>query len=228
MTVTRDNLWFALPSEPPFVLDIDRYAIERFIAGEACQPDQSRRIHAELMPEPYLGDPFIAPVILLNLNPGYSAEDCRFYADASRRRACRDNLEHKRAAYPFFLLNPDYALFSGPRWWRAKLKQLIVETSLEQVARKVCCIEYFPYHSPKFGFGKLILESQRYSFDLVRRAIADRKIIVAMRARRLWENAVPELKSHHCLELNSPQSVWITRNNISEGGFDHIKKAIAK
>jgi len=180
------------------------------------------------MPEPYLGDPFNASVILLNLNPGYSVEDCRFYDDASRRRACRDNLEHKQAAYPFFLLNPDYKMFSGPSWWHAKLKQLIAETSLERVARMVCCIEYFPYHSPKFGAGNLILESQRYSFELVRRAITHRKVILVMRARRLWENAVPELKSYACFGLKSVQGVWITRNNVSDGGFDHIKRVIAE
>lgn len=219
-----NNPWFALPQEAPFVLEIDREAVDLFNATTRDQPDY--QLHTELMPEPYLGDPVNAPVILLNLNPGYSEEDVEFYADLSRRRACRDNLEHKSAQYPFFFLHPDFPDCCGTKWWRGKLKQLIAETSVEQVAQNICCIEYFPYHSRRFKSGKLTLESQHYSFELVRKAVDARKIIVMMRARRYWEEAVPALKTYDYYHLRSAQNVSITRGNISDGGFDLIKEAL--
>jgi hypothetical protein len=221
------NPWTRLPSEPPFVLDIDRERVEQFNAEE--KRSEKHRIHTELLPEPYLGDPFNASVFLLNLNPGYSPDDVNFYDNSAGRQAVLDNLTHMSSQYPFFMLNPDFKSFPGPSWWLGKLEHLIKATSLEQVAKKVFCVEFSPYHSQYFGAGKLELESQWYSFDLVQKAIEDKKIIIVMRAEAHWKCGVPGLrrmKGNNYYRLNSTQNVTITRNNLPDGGFDRIVEVI--
>jgi hypothetical protein len=62
------------------------------------------------------------------------------------------------------------------------------------------------------------LESQQYSFDLVNQAIDRFAPIVVMRAKRLWEQAVPRLIGYPRLfTLNSSQNVAISRKNCVAG-----------
>ena len=219
-----NNPWVNLPSKAPFILEIDHELVEKFNTDENRL--EEHRIHTELLPEPYLGDPFNASVFLLNLNPGYSPDDVKFYDDPKGRQAVLGNLTHEPSPYPFFMLDPEFENFSGPGWWRERLKYLIAATNEEQVAKKVCCIEYFPYHTQRFGTGKLELESQWYSFELVRNAIADKKIIVVMRAEAFWKYGVPELRRSSYYTLNSPQNVRVTPGNLPDGGFEHIVEAV--
>jgi len=59
------NPWLRLPSEPPYVLDIDKDDIKEFNLATSYSDYQ---IRTGIPPEPYLGDPINAPVMLLNLN----------------------------------------------------------------------------------------------------------------------------------------------------------------
>ncbi len=217
-----NNPWLALPLQPPFVLGTDKEQVEAF--NRSAKP--AYRLRTDLLPEPYLGDPANASIILLNLNPGYSPNDHVFYSDSGRSQACLNNLAHAAADYPFYLLDPCYREFSGPNWWYQKLRRLIESTSLKQVAKRVCCMEFFPYHSVKFDVGRLRLASQAYSFRLVREAIAAKKLILIMRARRHWERAIPELKGYPCYTLKSSQRAWITANNINNDGFEKLMEAL--
>ena len=59
-------------------------------------------------------------------------------------------------------------------YWNKKLKPLTLITSKEKVARNICKIQFFPYHSKKFkAISKKIhakegidnyLKSQKYNF----------------------------------------------------------------
>jgi hypothetical protein len=204
-----ENPWGNLPLIPPFVVDADKLAIQAFNA----QAKLEHKVHLEVLPEPYLGNP-LAPVVILNLNPGFGEETIPFhqrnhyFIDSLRR-----NLLHMQSGYPFYLLDPQNAASPGYQWWWKRLRILSEACGQKSVANGVFCVEYFPYASQNFAF-KGILESQRYSFHLVRKAIARGAIIVMMRGERFWVSQIPELSNYSNLfYLNSVQSVYITPNN---------------
>jgi len=70
------NPWTDLPATAPFVLPCDKEAIEAFNAS--AKPDHT--IHTEVLPAPFVGNP-TAPIVLLNLNPGYTKQHKQFVED---------------------------------------------------------------------------------------------------------------------------------------------------
>lgn len=215
-----DNPWTALPLEPPYVLESDVEAVRAFNDG-ALEP---RVIHLELIPEPFLGVPD-APVVLLNLNPGFTDDDLSWHEDPEFKAQSLANLAHRASPYPFYLLNPDLRA-PGVRWWTRKLRALIERVGLERVASRLLCVELFPYHSRRFGHGALGLPSQEYGFELVRNALGRNAIVVVMRGWKFWRAAVPELEEYpRRFALRSVQNVSITPRNCPEG-FDQIVAAI--
>jgi hypothetical protein len=206
------NPWIDLPTAPPFVLADDREQIARF----NHRANEITWIHEQLLPEPFLGDP-CAPVVLLNLNPGFSTEDEKFHTQAVFSRASRMNLAHKASEYPFYLLSPDVE-GPGRQWWQRRLAPLLKVASRQVVAKRICCIEYFPYHTRKFRHRGLRVPSQDYSFHLVREAIHRDAIIVLMRSHRLWYEAIDELRNHDRLyTLRSVQNTVMSRKNCPNG-----------
>lgn len=94
--------------------------------------------------------------------------------------------------------------------WESKLARLIKARGREAVARNILCVEYFPYQSYRFGHGRLQI-SQAYSIHLVRAALQRRALIVAMRAERIWRQAIPELADDPSLyRLCNPQNVVVS------------------
>ncbi len=214
------NPWTNLPKSEPYLLDSDKKQIFEF---NKKVTDAKYKIHYEILPEPFLGNPK-AKVVLLNLNPGFDIEDLSFHQNNEYFiKKCRDNLLHKASEYPFYLLDPKLSTSPGHKWWSGKLKDLIEECSLKKVANDICCIEFFPYHSIKFKKNKNIIESQNYSFYLVEKAIDRNALIIIMRAKDKWTETLPKLKKYKYYSLNSCQNVKVSRKNLSETkGFDNI------
>ncbi|HKD76960.1 MAG TPA: hypothetical protein VKB76_15750, partial [Ktedonobacterales bacterium] len=78
-------------------------------------------------------------------------------------------------------------------------------------------IEYFPYHSAKFHFNGRV-PSQQFSFDLVNQAFKRDAIVIQMRSKRQWIEAVPALQNYqHYFTLNNPQNVTISMGNCPVG-----------
>lgn len=162
-----NNPWKNLPETGPFLLESDREQILSF--NEKVKPIV--KIQHHVFPEPYIGNPK-APIILLNLNPGYADEDIAYYQDEFVFSLWKKNLLHEMMEYPFYILHPDFDQeLGGTKWWRRRLRQMIEICGVKKVANHICCIEYFPYHSVKFKPQKSILESQKYNFELVQNAI---------------------------------------------------------
>jgi hypothetical protein len=210
--------------EAPFVLPEDEAEVRRFNTRVTAD----KMLHLEILPEPFLGDPS-APVVLLNLNPGWNAQhDPINHARSDFIRANNANLRHEPSEYPFYLLDP-HLLPYRTLWWERRLASLISETSLRAVAQNVLCVEYFPYHSKRFKGGKT-LPSQLYSFALVSAAIERKAVILLMRAKRRWLEAVPKLYGYENLyEASSVQSAYVSRRNYNRTGregFDHALAAI--
>jgi hypothetical protein len=208
-----DNPWTQLPDEPPFVLPGEKAAIDAF----SQRVGNVHTIRMDYLPEPYLGDPK-APIILLSLNPGFADEDRRLFEDPYGRERGRGNLYHAPSAFPFYLLDPRLEFASGAAWWRNRLDALIRIAGDEIVANRVFCVEFFPYHSRRYKDLGHILDSQRYSFHLVEKAIDGRALIIVMRAWKRWCTHVPRLadydRLHICIDARRPN---ICPDNLPTG-----------
>ena len=217
------NPWAEFTLDFPFLLPSDY----RHIMAHNTKVSDSHKIRYDLLPEPYLGNPE-APVILLNLNPGFSELDIPFYEQDRILEMWEKNISHEPQPYPFYLLDPTIEEESGPRWWAKKLREPIELSSRKAVANTFCCVEYFPYHSKQFRPLKQILYSQQYSFSLVAKAIERNGQIILMRGEKYWVEAVPELSGHENLfRLKSTQNVSISRNNCPDG-FQVIEQELLK
>jgi hypothetical protein len=188
---------------------------------------EERRLRLDVLPEPYIGR-VDAPVVLLNVNPGYTPEDAQFTDNEGARDRWRRNVFHQSAAYPFYPLDPELAWAPTARWWTRRLGPLIAATDRAAVANSLLCVEYFPYHScrdPQFP-GEL--PSQAYSFDLVERAIDRGATILVMRGVRGWRRRVTRLNDHaRTVDTQNPQTASVSPG-VFPGVFDDIVQLLKR
>ena len=182
-----------------------------------------------MLPEPFIGLPE-APVVLLNLNPGFGPGDLEVHQRDGFRNVLRQNLVHGPLEYPFYFLDPTLAETPGARWWAGKLRWLLEQFEPKELARSIFCVEYFPYHSRRFrGARRLRLDSQQYGFELVRRAVARGAVVVVMRSGTRWIKEVPQLGGYaQAWTLHTPKNVVLSPGNFDAGGFDAVVSAIRK
>lgn len=212
------NPWADLPAAPPYVLDCDRRAIERFNKTASDR----HRIRLDALPEPLIGR-HDAPLVLLNLNPGYSPEDPEVHARNDVARLIRANLAQETPGFYYF--RPAFDGSPGGRWWRQRLGPIVKATSADAVARATLVVELFGYHSIGWKSGCYV-PSQAYSAALVQAAVARGAVVIAMRARRPWEQLVPALAVYERLfTLKSVQNVTISPRNCP-GGWDAVTNAV--
>ena len=215
-----ENPWRSLPGRAPFVLEEELEIIEEFNAKLKPNQQDKYHIHLNIIPEPYLGRPD-APVVLLNLNPGFSESDVAWHTeDPQFKRKVWANLLHEQASYHFYLLHPELERTQGYDLWNKRLRELMRDfgkvNGQKIVAENLLNIEYFPYHSKKYKAlpHDQILDSQKYSFHLVREAIQRKAIIILLRSVNLWEEAIPELIGYEKrFELNSKQAPYVSPGN---------------
>jgi hypothetical protein len=216
------NPWPELPNEPPYVLDMDRDSISRYNNRRAL----ASKVKVESVPEPFIGDPQSARVVLLNLNPYDSDDDRKAHCNAEFKRAMRVNLRHDRQEYPFYPLNPKFEQTACGVWWREHTRELLNAClDCARVAKRLLVIEWFPYHSKKFrSSSKRPCPSQGYSFQLALKMLDKNKLIVGMRSKKRWVEVdqrfggVPFLKS--------AQNPCISIRNCGEDLFKRIVEAL--
>ncbi len=164
--------------------------------------------------------------MLLSLIPGVSEEDRQVHARRSFRDAVQRNLRHAPQAYPFYYLDPAEE-GPGHAWCRRHLRPVLDRVPVEQVARRLLMVQFFPYHASSFGHERLRLPSQRYGFALVRQAVARDAVVVLLRSERLWLAAVPQLAGHARLyRLRSRQTSTLSPRNCPEG-FEAVVEALS-
>lgn len=213
------NPWLAVPEVAPYVLAADAEIIGHFNRSAS----RETRVDLSLLPEPFQGNPE-APVVLLGLNPGLSEEDTGIHADPLFAKRLRANHAHESVDYPFYLLHPEVR-GPGRNWWDRRLRRVLEIVPRERLAERLLCIEYFPYHSVRFG-ARLRVPSQEYGFYLARRAVRRGAVVIIMRSQRLWHAAVPELESYElAFRLRSVQNIAVTPNNCPLG-FPAVVRAI--
>jgi hypothetical protein len=167
--------------------------------------------------------------MLLNGNPGlYDKNKTFLLGNECFVQASRANRLHIKQEYPFYHLDPRLAGSPGYDWWRGKrgkLNSLIDLYGAEKVANEVCVIEYFPYHSVKFGHPPFV-SSQAYSWHLVKEGLKRNAIIILMRSKDLWFSAVPELEGYqNYYEVNDPRNPTISVKDCPKG-FPEIRKVL--
>jgi hypothetical protein len=214
------NPWLALPTEPPYLLPCDSEIIRTYNATHA---DQKYLVQDRVLPEPFVGKT-TAPVVLLNLNPGFEDGNIEEHARKEFQALVRGNYSQESAAFPLYYLDPSFE-GGGESWCEGKLRWLLELFGSKKLARSLLFVEYFPYHSRRFDHAKLELPSQEYGFDLVRSAIARGAVVVVMRGRTLWTRRIPELASYpRAFRPKSSQGAWVSPGNCE--GFDAIVSAI--
>ena len=217
-----DNPWQLLHATEPFVLDGDKTAVlhynKRF--PESKSPDTY--LHVELLPEPFQGRRD-APIVLLNLNPGFTKSDLQHSRTPHFIELSRQNLIHEALDYPLFYLDPKLQGSGGYYWWGRMLRKWFPSHDQQLIARSFLNIEYFPYKSREFDHRHPFVESQNYGFSLVKEAIERKALIILMRSERLWHRAVPELRTYPgYFKLKNIRRPTISRGNCGDECYDQI------
>lgn len=201
---------------------MDRDSIDQYSRSRR-NPD--KRIVVESIPEPFIGNPKSAKVVLLSLNPGDSEDDAKAHSDPDFRNAMMRNLRHEAQECPFYGLNPKFAWTACGIWWRAHTRRLHeAGLSWECISKGLLVIEWFPYHSKKSGLpSRPVCRSQEYSFQLAREMLGSR-IVVGMRSKKQWLNVVPSVENVPF--LRNHQNPHISPDNASAELFNRIIEAL--
>ncbi len=216
------NPWLEVPGQSPYVLDMDRNSIDQY---NRSVHNVNEKIIVESIPEPFIGNPQTAKVVLLNLNPGHSDDDANAHSDPDFRKAMMSNLRHEVQECPFYGLNPKFAWTACGQWWTAHTRRLHdAGLSWECISEGMLGVEWFPYHSRRSALPiNAVCASQYYSFQLVKDMLRS-KIVVGMRSKKHWLNVVPEVQNVPFLA--NPQNPHISPANTGTELFDRIVEAL--
>jgi hypothetical protein len=218
-----ENPWFMLHEQPPYELEIDRAAIEQY--NKKKKP--AHRIDTSLIPEPFIGNPKMAKLVLLNLNPGWDAYDAESHTNPNFKAAMLRNLHHESQNYPFYPLNPSFECTPCGKWWLKLTKKLIEGCDRISVSQRLLVIEWFPYHSMKSALPKrIVCESQRYSCHLAKEMQAKGALLVLLRSRAHW--AICKEEFSQLPVPHSTQNPVITPGNFGEDLFKCMKQAVCE
>lgn len=201
------NPWEGLKKKEPLVLPEDKDAVAQY---NEKYKDTPFEIKLDVMPVPFVGDVHKSEIVILMLNPKYN-DDTKINENDKYKEKLISVFKHKCHNHPFFCLDP--AIIVGKNYWEPKLKNLLtVYHNYETIAHKVSNIQYHPYSSKEFR--PIELDSQRYNFHLVRKAMQRDAIIVVARGKKYWHKAVPELVNYqHYVSLNSLRNPTLSPKN---------------
>jgi hypothetical protein len=202
------NPWIGLPDTAPFIAAVDRGVM-------AQHPAAAGRLLLDHLPVPYMGLPS-AEITLLTLNPGGRQVDTDYGTSFLERR--RRSLTFEGDG-PAFWLDPEGPHTEGYEYWTRRLRLLIEACGQEAVAKRILVAQYFPYQSLVWEPFPAVLPSQDFTFQIVRQAIRDKKLIVVLRSLKLWLRAVPELVGAERLHIKNPRSPYLTPANLGADGF---------
>ena len=216
-----ENPWRELPDTPPFVAPADAAQIAR-LSPRLRGPYE---LKLDLLPQPWTANVNTAEVILMALNPGFSEVDDVDLKNSDYAQQWRRTLTFSTRT-PFYFLDPAFARTSGFQWWHRRLRELIAVAGLEAVAKKVMCLEHFPYKSVRYQPLGVTLQSQQFTFELLRDAMRQGKQVVVMRSERIWLESVPELKAYPYIRLSNHQNPYLSRAQMSEQQFRQLASAL--
>ena len=192
------NPWLDLdlrPSDAPhFVLPGDAAVVDAYMAKQRG-PDFELATH--LLPEPWVGR-LDAPVVVLLANPGVAEReaDPQWRPSVAEFHRAKTTLRAKKLAMPYYWLDEELAETDGYEWAEQLFKRLVADAGREAVGNNMLTLSSHPYHSSMFDDRLRALPSQRFTLAVLRRAIANDALVVALRARKYWFTVLPELEAH--------------------------------
>jgi hypothetical protein len=130
--------------------------------------------------------------------------------------------------FPIFSLDSRWPAQAGYEYWTSRLRHLIKKVGIDHLAGRLMIVQYFPYQSRDYPPLREPLPSQEYTFDLVRRASEQGKLMVVLRAERLWLQAVPGLAERGYIIAHSPRSGHVSPGNLGEDGFRQVLERIVR
>jgi len=216
------NPWLDLTSQAPYLLEID----QKQIAAFAPRQNSNAALQLSSIPEPFIGNPETARVVLLLLNPGHDKDDPAAHSNPQLKQAIFRNLRHETQPFPFYPLNPAFSEAPTARWWIPCTRVLKKETGLsyKDLSERLLAIEWFPYHSKSSGLPtRRVCESQEYTFDLARKMIGN-QFVLRMRSVNHWAGV--DKRFRDVPALRNPQCCHISRRNTEPGVFEAIVKAL--
>ena len=217
-------------SDDELVLECDKAVID--VVNERYADNENHKIHTEIPPQPFIGNPLKARVLLLLLNPSWDESDIKTFSSPDLKKAMDANLKLEEADYPFYVLDPQHkklAEQSAIKWWSDCLSFCIdeisddKEKSIQLLSKNFAAVEFHGYHSKKYSSIPVTLPSQTFGFSLVKNAIKEEKLIIVARGKFEWECAVPELLNYeNRFDTKNKQQNWISPGNITNDGFARI------
>lgn len=210
------------------VLEQEQEIIEKFNNST----NETYKVHTEIMPAPFMGNVLTSPIVLLTLNPGYDEkeEEKNYYNEY--KLYWKNEIQHIHSVpeLPLFCLEDKYVEYSD--YWLKKFMSLISVSSKEKVAQNISIIQFFPYHTKKYKnipkrLLKGYLESQDYNFELVKQAIERKAIIIILRSKKLWFEAIPDLDNERTRFTNSALNTIQSEKNLG-GTFKEIVDILNK
>lgn len=235
---TTQNPWIDFTNAEK-ILPIDKEQVESF--NKKYEGDLKRQISTTDFPEPFIGNPKAAIYVLL-ANPGRNIQKeqalIQLIKEKGLEQKILQNLRHdfSNSEFPFYFLDPDFGEHPGAKWWQTAFNKLI-DGKMERrraIANEFFGIELFGYHTVKCERSLLYtsqykLASPEYSYDLVRKAIKENKIIILARAVGDWFNKVPELREYrNCYFLASNRGIQFSSRTISPGAYLEVENVIQK
>lgn len=226
--------------------------------GRKLKSDERRKIHADLLPQPIVGDLEHGKIFICSLNPGFSDDD---YDDEAK---IRDLLfaQLKQENATMFWLKKELEGTGGGKWWQRRFDQGDQSRSMvnnirlayaqngiiigkhdvfDMLSRVVVALELFPYHSKEMQWGALEQKSveEMRSFvhkELIPNAKVKNQIVCFTRAISKWGVTEEErAKYSKCVFCVSPEkSRRITFNvKLPLGAFiwkhlNHISNSFTK
>lgn len=147
------------------------------------------------IPEPFIGNPDTATLVLLNLNPGHSASDERDHACELIKAAIFRNLRHEHQEFPFYPFNPTFVGTGVAEYWRYYTATLQKDARLDDAtfSQRLMVIEWLPYHPERCGLKpRIACTSQLYSWDLARQRLMKPEVqLLRTRSRKHWRMPSP-------------------------------------
>lgn len=204
------NPWSATPAGPPYVLAEDA-------AGAGVY-------QLEKLPCPWSGPALTASVLMLMLNPGFSAEedhrdllDPRFLAMSRRQLNGVD---------PFPWLTPEWVTSGGGGYWNKRLRRLIEDLSTNpaasraRIAERFATVDLIAYSSTSWIWPRAPLPSQAFTAQVMQSAMTRGAAIIVARSWNLWISLVPEMARYPgIIRLFNPQSPYLSPGNMTPEAY---------
>ena len=166
------------------------------------------------LPEPFSGD-INSKVYCLNMNPG--EPDHVFDGDPGFEKLTQENLAHNwNGLFWTDRIKIGNHIHDGVNWINKKKARLVKD--LGGRTPNLFFIDFFPYHSAHGFSFPTDLPSNDYRNYLVNKAMKEGKIIIVMRQKKRWYDAIKNLATYpRLITLKCPAGGWLSEDNFIYG-----------